>query len=87
MRAWIANLSTRAMLWISGIIGFLFTANQGVSVSGWLLELDIGLWAVLINLIRNTILASVVVFLVLYAVKRGISRPEIPGNDETIDSA
>jgi hypothetical protein len=67
------NSSNKTMLWVSGIIGFLFTANQGVGVTGWLYELNWGLWAVGINLIRNVFLATATVFVVLY-IARGILR-------------
>ena len=67
------NLSNKTLLWVSGVIGLLFTANQGVGVTGWLYELNWGWWAVGINFIRNILLATATVFVVLY-IARGILR-------------
>ncbi len=66
------NPSTKTLAWISGTIGFLFTANQGVGVGGFLI--DWGLWGLLVMLVRNTILASVVIFIILLVTRDVIRR-------------
>jgi len=67
------NGSKKTLLWVSAVIGLLFTANQGVGVTGWLYELNWGWWAVGINFIRNVLLATATIFVVLY-IARGILR-------------
>jgi hypothetical protein len=80
----VANLTTRSMLSISAIVGFLFTLNQGVSVGPWLWNL-IGRWGVLVNLARNTFLAAIVIFAALYVARQVVrSKQEAPGNDGSV---
>lgn len=66
------NPSTKTLVWISGIIAFLFTANQGVGVTGFLL--DWGPWGFVIMLVRNVLLAGAVIFAVLYITREIIRR-------------
>lgn len=71
MTDWLRSLPIQKMVWISLIVGFVFTINQGVGVSGWLYDLttELGIvWlGVAFNLVRNTFLASAIVFLALFA--------------------
>lgn len=62
------------MVWVSVLLGFVFAFSQGAGVSGWLYEwlreIDLIWLGVAFSLVRNTILAVLVIFGILYAVRR-----------------
>lgn len=76
----ILNLSTKTLVWISGIVALLLAANYGVNVPMWVPASWGYVGALTVGLITYMLIAGPVAFVVLYAMREIVRRRRSQAN-------